>query len=460
VKNVHKILIVDDDPGLLKLLSLRLSSAGYAVETADSALGALACLSNERPAAVITDLRMDKMDGMALLQELQKKCPGLPVIILTAHGTIPEAVEATRQGALAFLTKPVNKEELLLQVARAIESSGASAEYEQWQGGIVTRSTRMFDLLAQVRMVAKTDSSVLINGASGSGKELIARALHQASSRSQQPFIALNCAAVPENLMEAELFGYERGAFTGANRSHIGLFQSAEGGTLFLDEIGDMPLHLQVKLLRVLQERKVRPLGKLQDIGIDVRLLSATHSNLEAAVAAGKFREDLYYRINVVTLQVPPLSERREDVPLLAQHMLGKLAERQGIRKVYTPEAMELLVRAEWPGNVRQLLNVVEQNFALSPGNIIGVTLVEKALGSKPEALPSFNEARDEFTRNYLAQLLQFTGGNVSQAARMAQRNRTDFYKLLRKYGLEAERFKKPRERVPPMSRPGDSRTL
>jgi two-component system response regulator GlrR len=452
----HKILIVDDDPDLLKLLNLRLSSAGYRVETADSALGALACLSNERPSAVITDLRMEKMDGMALLHELHKKCPGLPVIILTAHGTIPEAVQATQNGAFAFLTKPVNKDELLLQVARAIEASGAIVESEDWQGGIVTRSTRMFDLLAQVRLVAKTDSSVLILGASGTGKELIARALHQASTRAKQPFTALNCAAVPENLMEAELFGYERGAFTGANRSHPGLLQAAHGGTLFLDEIGDMPLHLQAKLLRVLQERKVRPLGKLHDIDINVRLLSATHANLETAATAGTFREDLYYRINVVTLQIPPLGERREDVPLLVQHMLGKLAERQGIRKVYAPEAMELLVRADWPGNVRQLLNVVEQNVALSTGAVISASLVENALGTRPEALPSFNEARDEFTRNYLAQLLQFTGGNVTQAARLAQRNRTDFYKLLHKYGLEAERFKK----TPAVSRSGDSRSL
>jgi two-component system, NtrC family, response regulator GlrR len=452
----HKILLVDDDPDLLKLLALRLESAGYRVETADSALAALACLSNERPSAVITDLRMERMDGMALLHDLHKKCPGLPVIILTAHGTIPEAVEATRNGAFAFLTKPVNKDELLLQVERAIEASGAIVENEDWQGGIVTRSTRMFDLLAQVRLVAKTDSSVLVNGASGTGKELIARALHQAGARAPKPFIALNCAAVPENLMEAELFGYERGAFTGANRSHPGLLQAAHGGTLFLDEIGDMPLHLQAKLLRVLQERKVRPLGRLQDVDIDVRLLSATHANLEAAIAAGRFREDLYYRINVVTLQVPPLADRREDVPLLAQHMLNRLAERHGVRKVYAPEAMELLVRADWPGNVRQLLNVVEQNFALSPGAVISVGLVEKALGSVPDALPSFTEARDEFTRSYLAQLLQFTGGNVTQAARLAQRNRTDFYKLLRKYGLEAERFKRPSA----ASQSGDSRIL
>ncbi|HEY3488248.1 MAG TPA: sigma 54-interacting transcriptional regulator [Gammaproteobacteria bacterium] len=441
----HKILIVDDDPGLLKLLSLRLSSAGYIVETAGNAMAALACMSHERPAVVITDLRMDGMDGMSLLQELHVKCPGLPVLMLTAHGTIPEAVHATQNGAFAFLTKPVNKDELLSQIGRAIKSSGITTENEDLQTGIVTRSTKMLELLAQVRLVAKTDSSVLITGASGTGKELVARALHEASPRTTQRFVALNCAAVPENLMEAELFGYERGAFTGASRNHLGLLQAAQNGTLFLDEIGDMPLHLQAKLLRVLQERKVRQVGGLRDIDIDVRVLSATHSDLQTAVATGKFREDLYYRINVVTLQVPPLSERREDIPLLVQHMLGKLATRQhAVRKVYAPEAMELLVKAEWPGNVRQLLNVVEQNFALSPSTVISTSLVEKALGSKPDSFLSFDEARTEFTRHYLSQLLQLTDGNVTRAAKLAHRNRTDFYKLLHKHGLEPERFKHP----------------
>jgi two-component system response regulator GlrR len=295
-----------------------------------------------------------------------------------------------------------------------------------------------------VEVVARSDSSVLISGASGTGKELIARALHQASDRSAHGFVALNCAAVPDNLMEAELFGYQRGAFTGAVRDHPGLLQSADKGTLFLDEIGDMPVHLQAKLLRALQERKVRPLGSLGDIDVDVRVLSATHADLERLISENKLREDLYYRLNVVTLRVPSLSERREDIPLLAQHMLSALAERrQKRRKVYAPEAMELLVQAEWPGNVRQLLNVVEQNFTLAPGPVISAAMAGKALGANPGGLPSFNEARAEFTRNYLSQLLQLTGGSVARAARLAQRNRTDFYKLLNKYSLEPEHFKK-----------------
>jgi two-component system response regulator GlrR len=440
-ENPQKILLIDDDPGLLRLLSIRLTSAGYAVETADSALAALARLDTIQPQVIITDLRMEGMDGMQLLSELHAKRPGLPIILLTAHGTIPDAVRATQGGAFGFLTKPVDKEELLSQVKRAMTASGE--RYEGAQEEIVTRSAIMLDLLSQVRLMAEADSSILIRGASGTGKELVALALHRASRRADHPFVPLNCGAVPENLLESELFGYERGAFTGAIRNHPGLLQAANGGTLFLDEIGDMPAHLQVKLLRVLQERKVRPLGGLKDIPIDVRIISATHQNLEALVSASEFREDLYYRLNVVTLQVPPLSERREDIPLLVQHMLGKLAERQhGTRKIYSPEAMELLVRAEWPGNVRQLLNVVEQNVALSPGPIISAALVEKALGGAPGGIPSFTEARNEFTRNYLSQLLQITEGNVSQAARLAQRNRTDFYKLLNKHQLQPEQFK------------------
>lgn len=438
-----KILLVDDDPGLLKLLNIRLTAAGYDVETADSGVAALACLNAVRPLVVISDLRMDEMDGMTLLNELHRRQPGLPVIILTAHGTIPDAVRATQNGAFGFLTKPIDKDELLAQVERAMQTAGVEiVTKENWRAEIITRSAKMLDLLAEVKLIAEADSSVLICGASGTGKELVARALHRASRRASQPFIALNCGAVPENLLEAELFGYERGAFTGATRKHLGLLLAADKGTLFLDEIGDMPPHLQVKLLRVLQERKVRLLGGLEDRAIDVRVVSATHRDLEEAIEAGDFREDLYYRLNVVTLQVPPLGQRREDIPLLVQDMLSKLAARQQMpRKVYAPEALEFLVQADWPGNVRQLLNVVEQNVALSPGPVISAALVEKALGTH-STIPSFNEARDEFTRNYLSQLLQLTEGNVTQAAKLAQRNRTDFYKLLNKYQLEPERYK------------------
>lgn len=441
--NPQTILLVDDDPDLLKLLSIRLSSAGYSVATADSGSSALNMLSRLQPALVISDLRMQPMDGMSLLIELHRQYPALPVIMLTAHGTIPDAVHATQQGVFGFLTKPIEKDELLAMVAHALKNGSSTAINEDWQAEIVTRNPVMLNLLAQVKMVAQVDSSIMITGPSGSGKELIARALHRVSSRATEPFVALNCGALPENLLEAELFGYMRGAFTGALRNHNGLFQAADGGSLFLDEIGDMPTHLQIKLLRVLQERKLRPLGGTQDIAIDVRIISATHRNVKAMITAGTFREDLYYRLNVVSLEVPSLAQRREDIPLLVQHMLNRLARRpQGQHKVYAPEAMELLVQADWPGNVRQLQNIVEQNVTLTPGAVISAAIVEKALGTISSGMPSFDQARDEFTRNYLSQLLYIAEGSVSQAAKLAQRNRTDFYKLLNKYHLKPEQFK------------------
>jgi two-component system response regulator GlrR len=442
-KQGQRILLVDDDPGLLTLLGIRLRSYGYVVDTAANGQSALAGIATSRPALVISDLRMDEMDGIALLNEIHGKYPGLPVIMLTAHGTIPEAVKATQQGAFGFLTKPINKNELLAQIERAMQSSAAPVHEDEWRAAIITGSPLMIDLLDQVKRVAETDSSVLICGASGTGKELVALALHRASRRANGAFVPINCGAIPENLLEAELFGYERGAFTGAVRKHPGLLLAADGGTLFLDEIGDMPMHLQVKLLRVLQERCVRPVGGVDDTMIDVRVVSATHRDLEAAIKQGTFREDFYYRLKVVELKVPDLRDRCEDIPLLVQHALNQLTEQRNLpRKVYAPEALELLVRADWPGNVRQLLNIVEQNVALSPGPVISATQVEKALGGNVRTIPSFNRARDEFTRNYLIQLLQLAEGNVTRAARLAKRNRTDFYKLLNKYELTPARFK------------------
>ena len=301
----------------------------------------------------------------------------------------------------------------------------------------------MEDKLAQANMVAGTDARVLLTGESGTGKELLARAIHKASPRRNKPFVAINCSAMAENLLESELFGHEKGAFTGAIRTHKGLFQSAEGGTLLLDEIGDMPMRLQVKLLRVLQENQIRPVGSTDAIPTNVRVISATHRDLQQLMVGGQFREDLYYRLNVVHIEMPPLSRRREDIPLLVAHFLEQVAKESGHRKIYAPEAVELLATADWPGNIRQLYNVVRQNVALSRGPIITAESVQQSLGGSPTRLPSFDEARDEFTRNYLSQILQITTGNVSQAARLAKRNRTDFYKLLSRHTLLPDDFKK-----------------
>jgi len=438
-----RILLVDDDPGLLRLLSIRLRAEGYDVEAVESASAALGVLPRYRPDLVITDLRMEHMDGIGLLKEIQRQWPGLCVLLLTAHGTIPDAVEATQSGAFGFLTKPVDKQQLLDAVERAMKISGLPKTEEDWNVEIITRSPMMQECLQQARMVANSDARVLITGESGTGKELMARAIHRASDRKDKPFVAINCSAMAENLLESELFGHEKGAFTGATRSHKGLFQAAHGGTLLLDEIGDMPMRLQVKLLRVLQEQQVRPVGSTEPVKIDTRVISATHQDLNDLMIKGAFREDLYYRLNVVNIQLPPLRQRREDVPLLVDYFLEQIAAESGKeRKVYAPEAVELLVANQWPGNVRQLYNVVRQNVALSPGRVISADHVRSSLGEQANSLPSFSEARDEFTRNYLSQLLQITGGNVSQAARLAKRNRTDFYKLLARHQLNPDQFK------------------
>jgi two-component system response regulator GlrR len=438
-----KILLVDDDPGLLRLLSIRLRAEGFDVEAVESAHKALASVNRFGPDLVITDLRMDKMDGIGLLKELQTRSPGLRVIIITAHGTIPDAVTATQHGAFGFLTKPIDKDELLSLVERALMVSGTVEVEEDWAAEIITRNAAMKEVMQQAKMVAATDARVLITGDSGTGKELIAKAIHKASPRHNKPFTAINCSAMAENLLESELFGHEKGAFTGASRSHEGLFQAAEGGTLLLDEIGDMPMRLQVKLLRVLQEHQVRPVGSTEAKRIDVRVISATHRDLQDLMTQGRFREDLYYRLNVVNIKLPKLDQRKEDIPLLVAHFLQQIAaEADQERKVYAPEAVEMLVTAEWPGNIRQLYNVVRQNVALSRSPVISGELVQQSLGEHGGKLASFSDARDEFTRNYLSQILQITMGNVSQAARLAKRNRTDFYKLLARHDLNPDSFK------------------
>ncbi|HWY24839.1 MAG TPA: sigma 54-interacting transcriptional regulator, partial [Nevskia sp.] len=345
-------------------------------------------------------------------------------------------------GAVDFLLKPVDREQLLACIARHLPQDPQAAP-DDWGGGIVSRSPLMRAVLDDARRVARTESAVLIAGASGTGKELLARAIHDGSPRAARPFVAINCAAVPAELLESELFGHRRGAFTGAHADHPGLFRAAEGGTVFLDEIGDMPPELQVKLLRVLQEREVRPVGETRTVPVDVRVLSATHRDLPAAIASGSFREDLYYRLNVVNLQLPTLEQRREDIPLLVAARLAQLAAAGAPRRVYSAEAMELLVSAAWPGNIRQLFNVVEQSVALAPARSIGAAQLRRCLGEQPAVLPSLDEARSVFTRTYLRQLLELSGGNISRAARLAGRNRTDFYKLMSRHGLDPAEFKK-----------------
>ncbi len=444
-----QILLVDDDVALLKLLAMRLRAAGYAVDTAASGEEALSRLAAIQPQLVITDLRMEGIDGMGLYNAVHERYPALPVIILTAHGTIPDAVEAIKRGVFGYLTKPFDGKTLLQSVEQALRLSGGPRQPaeeqtdDDWRREIVSQSSVMEDLLQQARLVADSDASVLIQGESGTGKELLARAIHRASRRVDKPFMAVNCNALPETLLESELFGHVKGAFTGATQNYKGLFQAAHMGTLFLDEVGDLTPTSQAKLLRVLQDRDVRPVGSSESVPVDVRVLSATHHDLDGAVAAGKFREDLYYRLNVVTLKMPRLADRPEDIPMLVAHFLKKIAARSDKdAKTFAPDATELLLSASWPGNVRQLENVVEQTVALSTTLVIPADLVQRALKNQPASPWSLAERRDQFECDYLVQLLRMTQGNVSHAARLAQRNRTEFYKLLRRHHLEPKDFR------------------
>jgi two-component system, NtrC family, response regulator GlrR len=445
------ILIVDDDADILKLLEMRLTANNHAVITADSASKALALFNMTPASLIISDLRMPDMDGFELFQAIHQLDSTVPFILLTAHGSIPEAVSATQQGVFGFLTKPFDSKELLRQVESALKTAPNSAnqnENESWRAAIISTSAPMESLLSQAKLVAASEASVLIQGESGTGKELFAQAIHLASPRHEKPFVAINCAALPENLLESELFGHCKGAFTGATRDHQGLMLNAEGGTLFLDEIGDMPLAIQAKLLRALQARVIRPVGASADIAIDVRVICATHKNLIEEMQGNRFREDLYYRINVVSLEIPPLAARREDIGLLANHFLDNLNKKYNknpSKKIngFAPDALETLLTAPWPGNVRQLQNVIEQVVVLTTSPIISANLVQKALLNNIASITSFDVARKNFEQQYLINLLKATHGNVTQSARIAGRNRTEFYKILERHHINAALFKK-----------------
>lgn len=444
-----RVLLVDDDTDLLHLMEVRLKANRLDVMAVDSARNAINEITRFQPHVVVTDLKMPDMDGIALFEWIQSRHLHLPVIVLTAHGTIPDAVAATQQGVFSYLVKPFEANILLDSIQKALGQNPGLEAGEQrgqdtnWHEGIIYTSRVMDELLEETRAAAVTDVSILIQSETGTGKELLARAVHRASERRDQPFMALNCAAIPDALVESELFGHTAGAFTGAAKAHKGLFQAADGGTVFLDEIGDMPLAAQAKLLRVLEQGDVRPVGSTDIIRVNVRIVAATHHDLAKKVEDGSFREDLFYRLNVITLRLPALSERREDIPLLANHFSQLLAERHGREPLrFAPEAMEVLVSAPWPGNARQLLNVIEQCVVLSRGPLVSRSLVERALRIKADRLLSLTEARDSFEHDYLVRLLNLTEGNVALAARLAERNRSEFYNLLKRHGLDPARFR------------------
>ncbi len=415
-----RVALVDDDPGLLRLLTIRLKSEGFDVAACESASQALQSVRSFHPDVVVTDLRMAQMDGIGLLRELQKRHPAMPVILLTAHGTIPDAVEATKSGAFAFLTKPVEKEQLLEELEKALRVAGPIGKLEDWRADFVTRSPTLEDRLAKALQAAKSGTPVLISGQPGTGKKLLAQAIHKAGSRSQEAFVQVACATA----IAAEIMGLLKGRRGG----------DAAVGSVFLDEVADLDREQQALLAEDLDAPQSTA---------ERQLISASARDLQTAIAKGHFREDLYYRLGVIQIDLPQLSQRREDIPLLAAHVLDDLAAQGGARHVLAPEAVELLMAAEWPGNVAQLKSIVRQAAAMAPGPVLSAELVQQALGGGGAArVSTFDQARDEFTRTYLAQLLQITRGNVTQAAKLAGRNRTDFYKLLNRHEVQPDEFK------------------
>jgi two-component system, NtrC family, response regulator GlrR len=423
-----RILVVDNDPESRRFMNARLGTAGYAVELTDSAQAALDACVRGRPNLVVTDLHLEGMDGLALLRELKSRWPALTVIIVTAHGTIAQAVEATQRGAFGFLVKPVEKAELLGQVERAIAESTFTLVEPDWRSQIVSRSKLMEERLDLANRAAGSDEPVLLTGENGTGKELLARAIHAASPRRGKSFVSVRCKNSAESALEAELFG-GRAEHLNDTAPESGAVEAARGGTLLLDEIGDLPLRLQAELIGVLSNNS------------GVRLICTTSRDLKSLIEAGEFRQDLFYQINIMPIEIPPLGRRREDIPLLVSHFLEQ-AKEKGDRKIYSPEAIELLATSDWPGNVRQLFDLVKQNVALSHGKVITKEFVQRSLGKEAKTVPTYDEAREEFALAYLKSNLQTTAGNVSQSARLAKRNRTDFYKLLARYRLQPDDFK------------------
>ncbi|WP_105169877.1 sigma-54-dependent transcriptional regulator [Pseudoalteromonas sp. T1lg23B] len=432
----NTILLVDDDASLIELLAMRLEANNYHVLTAHRGTQALQILQQSVVDLVITDLRMAHMDGFELFENIKKNHVGLPVIMMTAHGSIPDAVDAMQQGFVSFLSKPIESKALLEAIENTLKNNkkrdGATNRNHFY--GLIYQSSAMHQVVQHIQALAPSQANILIQGASGTGKEVTANAIHKASNYCDGPFVAINCGAVPAHLLESELFGHKKGAFTGAMQDKVGLVQSANGGTLFLDEIGDMPMDLQVKLLRVLQERTVRPVGGQVEQSVDIRFVSASHKNLQQAVIDKEFREDLYYRLNVVSIHLPALKERPEDIPLLANSFVKRISDGQ---KVISPQAMTCLLNYHWPGNVRQLNNIIEHAVALSSGKLITADIIENAIPELGQAsFKGLNDAKKQFEYDYIQKVLSLCQGNVAEAAKLAQRNRSDFYKLLKKHQI------------------------
>jgi two-component system response regulator AtoC len=437
-----RILVVDDDPASRDLLRRVLATEGHQVVTLADGREALAELARQRADLVVSDIRMPDVDGVQLLERMRETVPEIPVILVTAFGDVEGAVEAIRRGAFDYLAKPYDVDAVRHLVRRALAQAALVSENRELRQqvrekyrleGIVGRSEPMLRVFKTAARVAQSDATVLIEGESGTGKEQVARAIHAASKRAGLPFVAVDCGAIAEGVLESELFGHAKGAFTGAQGSRRGLFEEANHGTLFLDEMGDVGPALQARLLRALQEGEVRRVGANEAIPVDVRVLAATNKDLELQVKEGKFREDLYYRINVVTIRLPPLRERREDIPLLAEHFAAKHGRPDGA--AVTPEARELLVGYDWPGNVRELENVIARALALNHAGLVVPEDLPDRLRGLPDAVPPSGVAERptlaEVERRYAAQVLAETGGNKTRAAEILGIDRKTLYRIV-----------------------------
>lgn len=444
-------LIVDDEKNAREGMVQLLDSFGYAAIEASSGKEALRIVKEEKPDVVITDLRMPEMDGLELLTKLKSSAPSLPVIVLTAFGTVENAVKAMHLGAFHYLIKPVNIDELKVVTKRALNQLDLEEENKDLKAAlkerafpspIVGRSQKMKEVLEMVEKVAKTNSTVLIEGESGTGKELIAHLIHDRSSRSSKPFVPLHCSALTETLLASELFGHEKGAFTGASERKIGRFERAHGGTLFLDEIGEIPAEMQVKLLRVLQEGEIERVGGTKTIKVDVRLISATNKNLSSEVSNGKFREDLFYRINVILIHIPPLRERKDDIPLLVDHFIKEFADTnyKNVKSI-SKDALAALLAYDWPGNIRELKNIIERMVVLSSQNSLQVQDIPKDILSKTslnETVLDHNVNLQDAEKELIIQKLKRYKGNKSKAAKELGISRRTLYRKLDEYGITA----------------------
>ena len=454
------ILVVDDEESIRASLAGILEDEGYRTLFAVDGVEALAVIRQEMPALVLLDIWMPRMDGMETLQKLKELYPCLTVVMMSGHGTIETAVKATKMGAYDFVEKPLSLEKVLLSVNNAISMSRLKEENDSLRSIVlkdhemIGASPSMLRLAEHIRLAAPTNASVLITGENGTGKELVARSIHHNSQRREKPFIEINCAAIPEELIESELFGHERGAFTGAVAQKKGKFDLADGGTIFLDEIGDMSLKTQAKVLRILQERKFERVGGTRTVEVDVRVVAATNKVLEDEIKAGNFREDLFYRLNVVPFKVPPLRERADDIPLLIEYFLDTFCQREGReRKMIVPEAVELMKRYDWPGNVRELKNIIERLVIMTPGRTITANLIPEYIGAgdatrgmvglKPGSaleLSSLREAREEFEKEFIIQKLEEHDWNISKTAESIELERSNLHRKINSYGIDLKK--------------------